>query len=410
MNKNLELPGFVTDILNKLADNGFEAYVVGGFVRDAVMGNAPNDYDITTNALPQQVIDIFAATHRVIETGIKHGTVTVMCEKNPVEITTYRIDGSYLDSRRPESVTFTRSLKEDLARRDFTVNALAYNPGNCITDYFDGIGDIGAKAIRCIGNPEMRFKEDALRILRALRFAVKLDFDIDKATSDAIFGLRETLCNISAERIQSELFTMFSYGNEKKLSEILIKYKSIVETILSVNVDNDTYLSLCREIAGITSDKQLSFVYFICRISGTKEKLEKNLEKLKVSNDLFERAYAIFDILSITRNITGKTDVKFFVRDYGIEYCTDAAHITDTLGITDGLVDLIEQISANNECCSLKQLAVNGADLIKAFDIKGKLVGYILCALLTGVITGEFENEKAILIEKAREILNTAKS
>ncbi len=410
MNNKFELPSYVVDILNSLEQHGFEAYVVGGSVRDIIMGNSPHDYDITTSALPEQVIDIFSESHRVIETGIKHGTVTVICEKNPVEITTYRIDGNYLDSRRPESVTFTRSLKDDLSRRDFTVNALAYNPSVGIIDYFDGIGDIGKKTIRCIGNPETRFTEDALRILRALRFSVKLNFDINKATSDAILKLRETLCTISAERIQSELFTMFSYGNTSRLSLILLEYKSIVETILQVNVDSDTYTSACKEITSIKSDTFLSLIYFIGKISGTNEILKKNLQKLKVSNDFSERTSAVFEILTISRNISNKADVKLLMRDYGVGYCIDAAVISDALNITDGMGKVIKHIVSENECYSLRQLSVTGDDLINKFSIKGKVVGEILNELLLCVITGNCENEQLVLIDKAKQILNTAET
>ena len=187
---NFKLPEKVNSIIKLLKANGYEAYAVGGCVRDMVMGIAPNDFDITTSALPEETMRVFK-DYRIVETGIKHGTVTVICDHEPFEITTYRIDGDYLDSRHPESVSFSRNLKDDLARRDFTVNTLCYNEEDGLIDLFGGVGDIENELIRCVGDPEKRFSEDALRIMRALRFSATLGFSIDGETARCIHSQRD---------------------------------------------------------------------------------------------------------------------------------------------------------------------------------------------------------------------------
>ncbi|MBP3267593.1 MAG: CCA tRNA nucleotidyltransferase, partial [Ruminococcus sp.] len=194
----------VDEILERLESCGFEAYTVGGCVRDTIMGRSAHDTDITTNALPEQVIAAFDG-YKVIPTGLKHGTVTILKNSVPYEITTYRIDGEYKDSRRPETVEFTASITEDLARRDFTMNAIAMDRHGNIADPFGGKDDIGKGIIRCVGDPVQRFSEDALRIMRAVRFAAQLGFSIEEKTAEAVHSMKGRLKNISVERIRSEL-------------------------------------------------------------------------------------------------------------------------------------------------------------------------------------------------------------
>ena len=199
------LPPQVNQALEMLTAAGYEAYLVGGAVRDYVRDNRRGkDWDITTNAMPEEVEQVFSG-FRLIETGLKHGTVTVVIDREPLEITTYRIDGSYSDHRRPDSVRFTRSLKADLERRDFTMNALAYNPNTGVVDLVGGRADIAANLVRCVGEPDRRFQEDALRILRALRFAAVFDMTVDVETADAIHRTKRLLEKIAVERIQVEL-------------------------------------------------------------------------------------------------------------------------------------------------------------------------------------------------------------
>ena len=198
----IQLPEKVKYIILRLEEAGFEAYAVGGCVRDSLLGREPNDWDITTSAKPAQVKNLFRHT---IDTGIQHGTVTVLLEHEGFEVTTYRIDGEYEDSRHPKEVLFTASLEEDLKRRDFTINAFAYNDRSGMVDMFDGIGDLDKKRIRCVGKAVERFEEDALRMLRAVRFSAQLGFSIAEQTKEAIMELAPTLQRISAERIQAEL-------------------------------------------------------------------------------------------------------------------------------------------------------------------------------------------------------------
>lgn len=193
MNYNLEIPCDVQYILDVLYKNGYEGYMVGGCVRDLILGKKPNDYDITTNAEPDIVASLF---EKVILTGLKHGTVTVVINNNQYEVTTYRMDGDYEDSRHPENVQFVNDIREDLSRRDFTINAMAYNNKNGLVDCFGGISDLNNKIIRTVGNPKKRFKEDALRMLRAVRFAVQLEFEIEEPVIESIIALGRTIENI----------------------------------------------------------------------------------------------------------------------------------------------------------------------------------------------------------------------
>ena len=200
---SFDIPENITYVLDRLHSAGFESYIVGGCVRDSLLGIPAHDFDVTTNALPQEVIDVFSDMN-VIETGIKHGTVTVVSGGENVEITTHRIDGEYLDNRRPSDVTFTRNIENDLSRRDFTVNAMAYSPHSGLVDLHGGVQDLDRKIIRCVGEPDRRFGEDGLRILRALRFSSVLGFQVDEQTSMSIHANSHLLKNISAERIFSE--------------------------------------------------------------------------------------------------------------------------------------------------------------------------------------------------------------
>ena len=203
----IRIPNDAKTILEKLNNAGFEAYVVGGCVRDSLLGKTPGDWDICTNALPEQTMEVFEGFH-VIPTGLKHGTVTVMLNHEGYEITTYRVDGDYTDGRHPDSVSFTTNLKDDVARRDFTVNAMAYSERDGIQDFFGGMEDLKNGIIRCVGEPEKRFGEDALRIMRAVRFASVLGFEIEKSTSDAMRKLYKNLDMVASERINAELNKM----------------------------------------------------------------------------------------------------------------------------------------------------------------------------------------------------------
>ena len=213
----IQLPVKVDNIIKTLEAAGYEAFAVGGCIRDSVLGRTPQDWDITTSAKPQDVKRLFSHT---IDTGIQHGTVTVMLEHEGFEVTTYRIDGEYEDARHPKEVTYTVNLLEDLKRRDFTINAMAYNESRGLVDAFDGMGDLQKKVIRCVGNPKERFTEDALRMLRALRFAAQLGFEVEEQTFAAIRELAQTIEKISAERIQTELVKMLTSDHPELIREV----------------------------------------------------------------------------------------------------------------------------------------------------------------------------------------------
>ena len=213
----IELPEKVKTVIGELKAHGYDAYAVGGCIRDSILGRTPGDWDITTSAKPQQVKAIFP---RTVDTGIQHGTVTVLMDKEGFEVTTYRIDGEYEDARHPKDVIFTSNLLEDLKRRDFTINAMAYNDETGLVDAFDGIADLKAKRIRCVGEPTERFTEDALRMMRAVRFAAQLGFTIEDATRQAICDMAENLSKISAERIQVELVKLVTSDHPEEMKTI----------------------------------------------------------------------------------------------------------------------------------------------------------------------------------------------
>lgn len=264
---NIQLPQKVDYIINQLVKNGFEAYAVGGCVRDSILGKEPEDWDITTSAKPEEVKNIFK---RTIDTGILHGTVTVMLEKEGYEVTTYRIDGEYEDNRHPKEVEFTSNLVEDLKRRDFTINAMAYNTQNGMVDIFGGLKDIQMGIIRCVGSARDRFDEDALRILRAIRFSAQLGFEIEEETVEAIKEKKENLKNISAERIRVELNKLLLSDYPEKL---FIAYKTGITKVILPEFDRMMTTEQLNhhhiysvgvhtvrgiELVGITKDKVLN--------------------------------------------------------------------------------------------------------------------------------------------------------
>ena len=243
------------EFVNLIKDNGFQAYLVGGCVRDSLLGIEPLDYDVTTSALPSQIIDIFSNC-KIIPTGIKHGTVTVIYKNIPFEVTTFRTDGMYLDNRHPDSVNFTNELKDDVSRRDFTINSICFDDE--VVDYYNGIEDLNNKIIKSVGDPLVRFEEDALRIIRALRFSVKLGFDIDSNTSNAIHKKKHLLNNVSIERINSEMDKMFMYNCEI----IVKKYYDIFEVIFPHLRNDDKEYIINKEKSAYHNDcKNTNFSY-----------------------------------------------------------------------------------------------------------------------------------------------------
>lgn len=442
----IELPENVKYIIETLGEAGYEAYAVGGCVRDSVLGRTPKDWDITTSAEPLEVKTLF---RRTIDTGIKHGTVTVMMKSEGYEVTTYRIDGKYNDHRRPESVSFTRELSEDLLRRDFTINAMAYNDEAGLVDLYDGLGDIERRVIRCVGNPDERFDEDALRIMRAVRFAAELDFDIDEATKEAAASHAPELSAVSAERIETELTKLLMSDHPEKLMDA---YKLGVTKVILPEFDlmaatpQNTPYHL-YDVAGHTIEvikhvpktKVLRYTALL-HDSGKPEArttdaagrdhfkghavisekiAETVMRRLRMDND------TIRDVKKLVYwhdyGIKGDIKINTFrkgLSQMGIEYFDDLVAIkrADVDGQSDygreasienieTLIRMKNKIVEDGDCLTIKELAINGGDL-KALGITpGPEMGEILKTLLGEVLGTPSLNTKEQLIRRAGQLM-----
>ena len=391
---NIKIPKEVENVLNILHENGFEAYVVGGCVRDSIMGKIPSDWDVATSAKPDQILLCFN-NRKTIETGLKHGTVTVVINKMQIEITTYRIDGEYSDNRRPDEVLFTDKIKLDLRRRDFTINALAYNKSGII-DLFGGLDDINNKFIKCVGAAGERFNEDGLRILRALRFASVLNFDIEENTSSSIFRNKALLNNISMERINIEFSKLIMGSNYRK---ILIEYREVIEVFLpEIQVLTEDEFKYRLNAMKVLNSLTLRLAVFLYNTDAT----DKILMNLKYDNK------TIKTVKILVENINGRiypvpVNVKRWLNK--INY----VNLNYLIKIKKSLFDsefyeleetekIMNEIIRTKQCYSLETLAINGQDLIDAGVPKGKNIGIILDILLNEVIEGKLVNEKDSLL------------
>lgn len=363
------LPAGVSAVLKRLEEAGYEGYLVGGCVRDRYMGKEPNDYDITTSALPQELLPLF---ERVLQTGIAHGTVTVLTADGPVEVTTYRQDGKYSDHRHPDGVEFTRSLSEDLARRDFTINALALDGAGNIVDLFGGRADIQNKILRCVGDPDRRFEEDALRILRGLRFAARLGFEIEAQTAAAMERKKALLKEIAAERIFAELCGLLQGAYA---ADVLKKHRSIIEVFLPEM--GEAAKPLCPPAFGIAT-----------LLKETKDPAQA-LGRLKAPN-----AFKA-EVLMLIRNQA----VPLPADERGLHrLCADlGAKNTQTLFAYRGWDGApLQAFLQKAPCLSMKDLALDGRDLM-ALGLQGAAIGKAQEYLLQAVIAG-LPNEKETLL------------
>lgn len=411
LNVYIELPENVRFILHMLREAGHEAYVVGGCVRDSIMGRNPHDWDICTSAKPEQVIEIFNH-YKVIPTGLKHGTVTIMKNDKPYEITTYRVDGEYDDARHPKDVTFTTSLEEDLSRRDFTMNALAYNNNNDLVDLFGGVNDIKNGIVRCVGNPRERFSEDALRIMRALRFATRFGFKIEENTFAAMKEKKPLLSKISAERINSEL-TQIIMCEAEDVARILYKAEDILFELFPVLRENDgSYIN------NILHSNKIKSVRLALLFDFPEEQLKDILINLRYDNEtissvLNTRKYG----QQILKYDSDKYTIEYFLKRimhdigyedtqkalfYCIAYSRAKSNEKQELLFTNMLY-VAMVINDRNECYKLSQLAVNGND-IKHFGYKGQQIGTVLNYLLDMVMKGVLENNKPTLLKRVEEL------
>ena len=407
----IEMPSEVKFIISELESHEYEAFAVGGCIRDSLLGRTPNDWDITTSAKPEEVKEIF---HRTVDTGIKHGTVTVLIGKKSFEITTYRVDGAYTDGRHPESVRYSKYLKEDLRRRDFTINAFAYNDEVGLRDEFYGFRDMEWKIIRAVGNAEDRFSEDALRMMRAIRFAAQLGFNIELNTYNAIIKLAPNIKKVSAERIQVELTKTLVSDHP----EVTIEY---AKTGLFVEILPVLYDTL----SGISAQKTLELLKYVPRMVimryaallryRTPEEARDVLRKLKLDN---------FTINTVTKLVEYKNDINDVIEENDIsvreaihKYGTDLLELMFVFAEADGrmkreytgfnsrgrnvhlktIKKLYDEILERGDCVDLKELAVNGSDLME-LGIVGEQIGETLNWLLHIVMENPALNNKNTLI------------
>ena len=378
-------------ILDRMESAGYEAFVVGGAVHDTILGRTVNDYDITTSAMPEETAHVFSDLH-VIMTGLKHGTVTVVADKKPIEITTYRVDGDYTDSRHPDGVRFTRSIDEDLARRDFTVNAMAHSEKRGLVDLFGGVGDLEASLIRAVGDPQKRFTEDALRIMRAFRFASKLGFEIEENTLRAACECRLGLANISTERKTTELEGIMLGAGVKKA--LCLMNEAHVFEVIAPDLKLD--ISRFERVSELPCD-------FACRMAFCligQENADKYISSLRLSNAMSGRIRKLVSLAE--KPIDADTDPKLrrLMAQAGDELAF-LLEIRKAFGDnTDEIASRAEKISARGDCIDLKSLAVNGKDLAEA-GISGTAVGTTLKALLEAVLDDPTLNAKEKLMELA---------
>lgn len=439
---NLRIPPYAAAVMRRLEENGFEAYAVGGCVRDSLLGLEPKDWDVTTSALPEQA-ERALSEFRTVETGLKHGTITAVSEGKPVEVTTYRIDGDYSDHRHPDGVTFTRSLAEDLARRDFTVNAMACGLSGELVDRFGGCADLGRGLIRCVGDPDRRVQEDGLRILRALRFASVLGFSIEEKTGCAALKNRALLNGISPERSSKELSALLC---GKNAPAVLRKYREIIGTLIpelraefGFPQDNpfhcfDVWEHTVKAVGEIEADPVLRLVMLLhdtgkplCRTTdkngvghfyGHAEKsaeLAQNiLKRLKFNGKTVRSVSALVrfhdlplsadeKLLRRRLNLLGEKNFRLLLKVRAADIraqAPDRLYRLDSLAETEGA---LEKILAQGQCFSLKDLAVNGSDLTAAGVPRGPETGRLLRLLLGAVLDGTCPNTKENLLRLAAE-------
>ena len=431
----IRLPATVKGIIDALEARGFEAYAVGGCVRDSILGRTPNDWDITTSARPEQVKEIF---HRTVDTGIAHGTVTVLMGSGAHEVTTYRIDGEYEDSRHPREVTFTASLSEDLRRRDFTINAMAYNDREGLVDLYGGMEDLQKKVIRCVGDPEERFGEDALRILRAVRFSAQLDCGIQEDTRRAVVKLAPTLKKISAERICAELLKLLCSPHPDYLRRawetgitraVLPEFDTLMETPQNnphhcFNVGEHTLKSLCF----VPADRVLRLTMLFhdmgkpaCRAvdQGTDHfkghgevsarMAREILRRLKMDNETIRRVTALVKyhdwrtepVEKAVRRAVHRVSPELFPLLLQVQRADTLAQSENwrqqKLERIEKVSRIYEKILKENQCVTLKDLAVSGRDLIGLGLQPGPRIGEILELALEHVLDHPEDNTKEYL-------------
>lgn len=404
----MQLPEDVRAIIGTIEEHGCEAYAVGGCVRDTLLGKTPYDWDITTSALPMQVKSMFK---RTVDTGLKHGTVTVMIGKTGYEVTTYRIDGEYKDGRHPENVEFAVNLLEDLKRRDFTINAMAYSDKNGLVDEFDGRGDLERGIVRCVGNPIERFTEDALRMMRAIRFSAQLSFEIDKETYKAIEKLSPNIAQVSMERIQVELTKTIMSDNPEKVE---LYYETGIFSVVLPDVAaifegryRHNALSMLKH-----TEKTVILRYAALLNSLEPDKAKGVLRSLKLDNHTVDSVTAIVANSKVTID-ENEPAIREALNRYGRELFDnliihDEALTTAKEEITGIILPgkhnhiaavkkMMDDIIARGDCVTIKDLDITGNDLIE-YGMTGPQIGRTLNELLHVVMDNPKLNDKATLL------------
>ena len=432
---NINLPKKVEFIINKIYKNGHEAFIVGGCVRDSILGIEPNDYDITTDAKPNQIIEIFKE-YKIINNGIKHGTVGVIIDKDVYEITTYRIESEYEDNRRPREVKFTSSIVEDLKRRDFTINSIAYNYKRGLIDEFDGVNDIHKKVIKTVGDPDERFNEDGLRIIRAIRFSSKLGFNIESKTLKSIYKNSDIVKKISKERITEEVNKIILSENP---GQLILLYKTNIFQELGIycNLNRNKYnvfekqLNILTKCSKNLEERLLTLEYLISNkeimeisnkenenIKYYKENIQsKNIvNKLKYSkcianhcNQLIEYMFMDendIDLITIKKilnkigsdNLKQVFNLKKIYYKYNYKNNINKEDFKIKYHLLDNYINQIIELEKNKECYSIKDLDINGK-IIEQLGYKGKDVGNKLNYLLEEVIKNPYLNKRENLMK-----------
>lgn len=450
----IEIQSGANEIIHTLQNNGYEAFLVGGCVRDSILGRPIHDYDITTSATPDEMMEVFK-DKRIIETGLQHGTITIVINGEGYECTTYRIDGNYSDCRRPDSVAFTRSLEEDLKRRDFTINAMAYNNEAGLIDPFNGMKDMKYHKIRCVGRAEDRFSEDALRILRAIRFASQLGFVVDSDASLNIHKMYKNLENISTERINSE-FCKIALSSEFYIQIVLFRevfslfipeikdmfgfqqnnpyhiydvWNHTVHAVQAYECDCEPDLNSRDLITSLAvffhdigkphcyQDGEDGIRHFKGHGKVSANMTDTIMKRLRFDNDTREKVVELVYYHDATFEV-GKKYIKRWLNKIGEEQFRRLLNVRRAdikaqadinqetrLQKIDNIGYILEEVLQDDECFSLKDLAVNGKDLITIGYKPGKEIGEVLNNLLDSVISGEYINEKEKLLEIAERKL-----
>lgn len=409
----MTLPQTVTNVISEIESSGFQAYAVGGCVRDSLMGKSPSDWDLTTSAHPDDVIAIFGEK-KTIPTGIRHGTVTVIAEGLPLEITTFRIDGKYEDNRHPTEVTFSSDITSDLMRRDFTVNAMAYNPKTGIVDPFGGASDLTSGIIRAVGNPESRFSEDALRIMRAIRFSGCLGFEIEPETEKALFKCKALLENVAAERIMTEFNKLLVCRNAPL---VLSKYfpvmtKRLLGDDIPIQANVSEIGGVFEPLSHVPNHLGLRLALFLHGASklynrDASQLAQSFLRRLKYDNRTKKQVLSVLENSSYEL-IPQRIPVRKAINHLGAEtldslltFKNALSHSPDSL---DSVRSVFQEIINDGDCCHIKNLAIDGATLANTFSLSGREIGEALKLLLDAVMEDRCENKKDTLQKFYRSV------